>query len=204
MQPRRLISLCFLVWLWCLAGRSGPTAGATAAAQAPSTPLSETLDAEGRLLHRRLDLSGVLRWDRRQRRWLPLGKTRERLLVVNLWSARCKPCLDEFPLLRRMSAAWLHNPQVRFLFISDPPQDTAASEVIEFWQQHAAEVPDLDPCRSTSDKLRTGLDNRSQPLTLLVDGEGIIRHALVGSIVDRSVASAMERLLKILRPAPAR
>jgi hypothetical protein len=180
-----------------LLARDGAVVESSAAA---AEPLSETLNAEGRLLHRRLELGSVMRWDRRARSWQPLGKPTERLLVVNLWSAHCKPCIDEFPLLRRISAAWQQTRDVRFLFISDPPHDTEADEVVAFWQQHAAELPDLDPCRSTSDKLRAGLDSSSQPLTLLVDRDGVIRQAFVGAVQERGLASAMERLLKILRP----
>jgi thiol-disulfide isomerase/thioredoxin len=182
-------------------------AGASALSPAPAAAASsssDTLDAEGRLLHRRLDLSAVQRWDRAARQWKSLGKPGERLLVVNLWSAHCQPCVDEFPLLRRIAAAWHRVSDVRFLFISDPPHDTEAAEVIAFWQQHAAEVPDLDPCRSTSDKLRAGLDNQSQPLTLLVDRDGVVRQAFVGAIQERGLASAMERLLKILPGAGRR
>jgi thiol-disulfide isomerase/thioredoxin len=183
----------------------GPS-GAGVAAAAPTGQSGPTvvdaLNAEARLLHRRLDLSGVMCWDRREKSWKPLSKLSEKLLVLNLWSASCKPCLAEFPLFRRMAAAWQRERGVRFLFIGDPPHDTEAPEVIAFWQQHAAEVPEADPCRSTTDKLRAALDNNSQPLTLLVDEQGVVRQALVGAIQERGLASAMERLLKVLRASP--
>lgn len=162
------------------------------------------LNAEGSLLHRRLDLSAVLCWDRKGRSWQPLGRQSERLLVVNLWSAHCAPCIDELPLLRRMTAAWSRERDVRFLFIADPPHDTEAPEVIAFWSQHSAAVPDADPCRSTSDRLRATLDNGTQPLTLLVDEEGVVRQAFIGAVQERGLASAMERLLRALGPTPRR
>ena len=93
---------------------------------------------------------------------------------------------------------------VRFLFVADPPHDTEAVEVVEVWTEHAAAVPDADPCRSTTDKLRAALDNQSQPLTLLVDEEGLVRQAFVGTIKTRGLASAMERLLKVLSSTPRR
>ena len=185
--------------LLCLAAR--PVAGGAAAA--PELSVTEALNGEARLLHRRLDLSAVRRWDRRAQSWQPLGRPTERLLVVNLWSAHCKPCIDELPLLRRLAAAWHSERDVRFLFISDPPHDTEAVEVIAFWQQHAAAVPDSDPCRSTTDKLRAALDNNSQPLTLLVDQDGTVRQAFIGAVHERGLASAMQRLLKVLRASPA-
>lgn len=166
--------------------------------------VSEALEAEGSLLHRRLDLSGLACWDRRARSWQPLARPPERLLVLNLWSAHCAPCVAEFPLLRRMAAAWKREPQVRFLFVADPPHDTEAVEVVEFWTGHAAAVPDADPCRSTTDKLRAALDNQAQPLTLLVDEEGLVRQAFIGAIQARGLASAMERLLKALGPTSRR
>lgn len=176
---------------------AAPESGDPAAMEA-ALAVRSALDAEGSLLHRRVDLSAVMCWQRQGQTWRPLGGPPERLRVVNLWSAQCKPCVEELPLLRRMTAAWRHDRGVRFLFIADPPHDTEAAEVAAFWSQHAAAVPDSDPCRSTTDRLRAGLGNGAQPITLLLDEEGVVRQAFVGSVHERGLASAMERLLRVL------
>lgn len=188
-----------LVWAMSpcqAAAQSSPAQAQTQAA------LHEVLNAEGSLLHRRLDLSAVMCWNRKEHTWHPLGRSTERLRVVNLWSSHCKPCREELPLMRRMAAAWQHDRSVRFLFIADPPHDTEATEVASFWSEHAAEVPELDPCRSTTERLRAVLGSTAQPLTLLLDDEGVVRQAFVGAIHERGLASAMERLLPVLAPAP--
>ena len=200
-SDRRRLWLCLALLASSRVARADRGAGSDSGQAAA---VSEALDAEGSLLHRRLDLSGLACWDRRARSWQPLARPTERLLVLNLWSAHCAPCVAEFPLLRRMTAAWRREREVRFLFVANPPHDTEAVEVIEFWTGQAAAVPDADPCRSTTDKLRAALDNQSQPLTLLVDGDGVVRQAFIGTIKTRGLASAMERLLKLLSPTARR
>lgn len=182
--------------------RRAAAQGSSAAQAEAQFARREMLNAEGSLLHRRIDLAGVMCWDRKEHAWHPLGRSTERLRVVNLWSAHCQPCREEFPLLRRMAAAWQHDRSVRFLFIADPPHDTEAAEVASFWTEHAAEVPELDPCRSTTERLRAGLGSGAQPLTLLLDGEGVVRQAFIGAIYERGLASAMERLLPLLAARP--
>ena len=184
---------------------AAPASAAKGSAAVQSAPaLRAALNAEGSLLHRQLDLAAVMCWDRKASRWQPLVPPTEKLLVVNLWSAHCGPCVDELPLLRRIAAAWSRERDVRFLFIADPPHDTEAAEVVAFWTAHRAEVPDTDPCRSTSDRLRATLDNGVQPLTLLVDGEGVVRQGFIGAVMERGLASAMERLLRVLGPTSRR
>lgn len=204
-QSARWLGLAALGWALS-GGVQGVLAdrGASGAPSPGGATVVEALNAEGSLLHRWLDLGSLVCWDRRTRSWQPLARPTERLLVLNLWSAHCPPCVAELPLLRRMAAAWSREREVRFLFVADPPHDTEAAEVVEFWSAHAAAVPDADPCRSTTDKLRAALDNGSQPLTLLVDPEGVVRQAFIGAVQGRGLASAMERLLKVLGPSAHR
>lgn len=169
------------------------------AGSADSGPSStEQLDKEARLLHHKLPLSGWKRWDRRSQTWQVEPPPTEPLLVINLWSAHCQPCLQEFPQLARMAAAWKSQREVRFLFLADPPRDTEAHEVVAFWTSHAAELPDADPLRSTSEELRATLGTGLQPITLLLDHDRVVRQAFVGSLGQRGLGNAIERLIKVL------
>lgn len=156
-------------------------------------------DIETSLLHRRLDLGGVKQWERATDEWQPLSVHAKKLYVINLWSVHCEPCKEEFPLLRKMVEGWRSQKDVKFLFIADPPHDTEEPEVVKFWRATAAQLPDEDPCRSTDERLRNLLEAGTQPITLLVDENLVIRQAFAGAIGKRNLATAMQRLLNVLR-----
>lgn len=169
-------------------------------ATARATPSEQALsqrEQESALLHRRLDLSDLKRWDRRTGRWTPLDLSGPRLLVVNLWSVACAPCLAEFPVLRRMAQQWHTSPHVRFAFISESEDPDKAAA---YWRKAGAQVPDEDPLQVTNQRLRAALDCDTQPLTLILDDKHVVRQAFIGSILERRIemAAAMERLLKVL------
>lgn len=161
-------------------------------------------DREAALLHRRLDFSGVKQWNRYSATWKPLLLPPAQVYVVNLWSARCKPCIAEFPLLRNMFAGWKSRPEVQFLFIADPPGETSESEALSFWQRQISSLPDTDPSRSTSETLRRILDDGAEPITLLLDENLVVRQAFVGAITNRPVGTAIERLLRLSEPSAKR
>jgi thiol-disulfide isomerase/thioredoxin len=161
-------------------------------------------DSEGALLHRQLDLGAVMQWSRQLHTWQPLKLPLARVYVVNLWGVSCRPCRDEFPVLRNIVRAWRRSPEVVFLFVADPPLENIASEVEQFWQKPPVDLPDADPCRSSDERLRQNLGSNVQPLTLLLDANLIIRQAFVGAITDRPLGNAIERLLQIAPPPPVR
>jgi hypothetical protein len=173
---------------------------APALAQSP-LPLA---DSEGALLHRQLDLGAVQSFSRRLQSWQPLKLPSARVYVVNLWGVSCRPCLDEFPVLRNMVRAWRSTPEVAFLFIADPPLESIASEVEHFWSKPPVALPDVDPCRSSDDRLRRALGSDVQPLTLLLDEQLVVRQAFVGAIGDRPLGRAIERLLALPAAPPSR
>lgn len=166
-------------------------------------PPARLADAESGLLHRRLNLSTLNRYHRGQKIWLPLRLAPARLYVVNLWGVHCAPCRAEFPLLRNIARAWQSQKDVQFLYVADPPLDSPAEEVVRFWQELAAQLPDADPVRSRDDSLRQELDNQAQPITLLLDAQLVVRQAFVGAIGDRPLGTAITRLLRVLPPLPA-
>lgn len=180
---------------------------------------------ESHLLHERIDLKHLQRWNRERRAWQPLAPARATLTVVNLWSRKCPPCLAELPLLGQMAKQWQADPRhVRFLFVADPPDETTAGEIESLWDVPTVELPatlrcagervprkgrqlcqlrlpDSDPVRSDKKLLQVPA-SESRPITLLVDATGLIRHAFVGNIEDRQTEAgdAIERLLRVLKP----
>ena len=179
---------------------------------------------ESALLHKKLNLKGLPKWNRERRTWQPLSAARVALTVVNLWSRACRPCLAELPTLARMAqATQAHHPEVRFLFIADPPDETSPDDVVALWttpliellpgrscpgtpaqrqgrQLCQIQLPDSDPLRAELPLLGSDPQSQLRPVTLLLDGSGVIRHAFVGSIDQRAteVSEAIDRLLPVL------
>lgn len=181
----------------------GQSSGAAGTIDAP--PAIQELGIrrqEASLLNRRLDLSSVRRWDRKQGSWRSLSRGNEQVLVLQLWAVECAPCLAEMPLLRRVVQGWRSKPAVRFLFVSETlNQDVLTS----YWvKQHASDVPDDDPYQSTDSRLRDILELGSQPVTLILDRDLVIRQAFVGTLTERvsELAAGINRLLALPVKAP--
>lgn len=106
------------------------------------------------------------------------------------------------PLLRRVVQGWRSKPAVRFLFVSETlNQDVLTS----YWvKQHASDVPDDDPYQSTDSRLRDILELGSQPVTLILDRDLVIRQAFVGTLTERvsELAAGINRLLALPVKAP--
>lgn len=151
---------------------------------------------ESELLHRRLDLTATRRWQRDGGRWVQ-GGPKARLLVVNLWAVECQPCVEEFPLLQKLAKAWRKSAEVRFVFVSETLDE---KKMQAFWRFNQDRLPDEDPYQSTDTRLRDALETGVQPLTLIVDEAGVVRHAFVGSIAKRGaeLGAALERLQRAL------
>ena len=172
---------------------------------AEATPVVQELGIrrqEASLLNRRLDLGSVRRWDRKQHSWRPLTRGNEQVLVLQLWAVECGPCLAEMPLLRRVVQGWRSKPTVRFLFVSETLDQDALTR---YWiKQHASDVPDEDPYQSTDSRLRDALELGTQPVTLILDRDLVIRQAFVGTITERvsELAAGINRLLALPAKAP--
>ena len=185
MRTVRLI-VAGLVWL-----------GLSTNTYAEASPI-QLAENEGQLLHRRLNLDAVAQWSWTASSWSPTfaKKHTAKVYVVNLWSLTCKPCIEEFPFFKRLVDGWKQNKNIEFVFVADPPQDNLATDLVAFWKQSAANLPNSPLCRAQSDSIGKDLSNDSKPLTLILDRNFVVRQAYVGSIVNRSLGSAIERLLR--------
>ena len=181
------------------------------------SPPSETA-----LLHLRPELGGVEVYSRRSKSWRPFMPLPGKVLVVNLWSRSCEPCLAEMAMLKIASARWQRR-GVEFLLIADPPVRMSRDEIVTFWERPYVdakagqgcpgqreravggnftmrcrlELPDVDPARSSNERLSQSVATETQPLTLLLDQHGAVRQAFVGSLQGRpgELDLALERLL---------
>lgn len=189
MRTARLL-VAGLVWL-----------GLSTNTYAESSPI-QLAENEGQLLHRRLNLDAVAQWSWTASSWSPAftKKHAAKVYVVNLWSLTCKPCIEEFPFFKRLVDGWKQNKNIEFIFVADPPQDNLATDLVAFWKQSAPNLPNSPLCRAQSDSLGRDLSNDSKPLTLILDRNFVVRQAYVGSIVNRSLGSAIERLLRAESP----
>ncbi len=176
--------------------------------------------SEASLLHLRPDLNVVEVYRRSSQSWRPFTQSAGKLLVVNLWSRSCEPCLAEMPLLKTASARWQRR-GVEFLIVADPPDRMSRDELVKFWERPFVEVkaghgcpgqheravagsfamrcrielPELDPGRSSDPRLSAAVATETQPLTLVLDPNGTVRQAFVGSLQPGELDRALDRLL---------
>jgi thiol-disulfide isomerase/thioredoxin len=184
---------------------------------------------EANLLHRSVPLSGLKVYSRAKGEWQPLRPPTAKVVVVNLWSRVCPPCLAELPELRQLVEEWkkIDKDRVQFLFIADPPDQTTAQQVASFWAAPMVDelashcpgtkmprgnrsscllaVPDVDPVRGEGNQLSLAVGSETRPLTLLLDEQGTIRQVFAGALAGRSnqLTEAIRRLLAVGRGRPA-
>ncbi len=182
----------------CAAGWLGAKLPKPAQAEplfAPSELMREVelYRAENILLHRKVDLRGLRRL--RDGRPVP-GDTPPplaRLLLVHLWAVECHPCVEEFPILRRITDSLYDLPQLKAVLVTETLDESALQL---FFTTHRSDLPRVEHYQSSDDRLRRSLQNRTQPLTLFLDALGIVRQAFLGSLKQRrsEFADALLRL----------
>lgn len=200
LSPARRVAF-FLHALMCALALQDTSTAAVAAPSSDGTVVARLKyrDQEQDLLHLRVDLSGVKCLDSKGQNFVPLSPLKERLLIINLWSLHCAPCMEEFQrfhnIVRHVQSK---DYSIDFLFIADPPEDNPEAAVRAFWKAPPVTLPAVAPCISTNRRLRDSLSFDGVPITLFLDRERVVRHAFIGSIEGRAIASAIERLLAVL------
>lgn len=176
--------------------------------------------AELALLHLPLDsakLRELLIWDKRDTNWrrpqtgenVP-SATEAPVLLVHLWADWCKPCREEFPLLRDFAPALeaKYRGRVKFIYVA---VDTGASELDGFLAANKGRMPEAALYLDVSERgITAPLRERSLrgqlslPTTLLLDDRRVIRQAFVGPLLNRraEVAESVERLWQLVTKTP--
>lgn len=152
--------------------------------------------AENQLLHRKVDLGG-LRLFRDGKLVNGEPPPVARLLILHLWSVECRPCIEEFPILRRITDSLRDLPQVTVALVTET---TDLMRVQQFLDEHRGDIPRAPHYLNSDDRLRRSLQNRAQPTTLFLDALGVVRQAFLGSLKLRrsEFADGISRLARSL------
>lgn len=151
----------------------------------------ELCNSEAALLHRRVKPQSMAKWH--GDRWVTQNPPERLVKVVHVWAIECQPCLAEFPKLIAIAQKYQKS-DVDFWFVSESQDQRKWLEFIH--QQHADDQPNLLHFKDNG-ALRAALQERRQPLTLLVDSNQVVRQAFVGALVHRrtELTDAIDRLL---------
>jgi hypothetical protein len=192
----RLVRAASLCGLLCACGPAAAQSAATTPGSmgAPAAPAPELLmrQQESQLLHRKVELRGLRKLEGN-------GVVAEappvaRVLIVHLWAVECRPCVEEFPVLRPILDSLRSLPQVKAVLVSETAD---LGKLQAFLRDNRSVVPQLPQYQIGDDRLRASLQNFAQPTTLLLDERGVVRQAFLGSIRYRrsELADAVRRLL---------
>src|SRR3954470_11263337 len=105
-------------------------------------------------------------------------------VLLNFWASWCGPCRDEFPVLRQLAAA---HPDTQVLGVVF--EDGAGPAASFMGDQHATWPGLIDPKGQIADGYCVA-QKPGIPVTVLVDGKGIIRARHLGPITSAAEADA--------------
>ena len=161
------------------------------------------------LLNRQIDpalLRGLKIWDTRLVTWRTMQPNeapseRAQVLVLHLWADWCGPCREEFPVIRDTAEGLekVFGERVQAVLLSE----TSAPEAMRaFLEKQRANMPRgpqfLDVGEMIAASLRTDLPTPlSYPITLVLDAQRVVRHAVVGPIASRrgDLVASINRVL---------
>lgn len=169
--------------------------------------------ADLRILNRLIEKEQLERlriWDERDSEWRAsrseenLAQAKTPVLVLHLWADWCRPCRDEFPMLRELEARIkaAHPGQVQIVYVAEIPN---GPQMDTFLKANRALMPPGPQYQDTAELLDRWLrpllpdGHLTLPITLVLDDRRIVRHAMVGALRDRSVelSASIESLLAV-------
>lgn len=161
-----------------------------------------TYSREQKLLHARLSFDSLARVDPDTQRIRDARlHSGGRPMLVHLWSVSCGPCVRELPALRQIMMHLRVETGLRVVFIAEDLPDALA----DFVRAHRTELPEVEHWMSgPGSGMRIDLHDNAQPMTLLLDGNLVVRQALVGLLGDRrnELFSGASRLVRSLAQHP--
>ena len=115
-------------------------------------------------------------------------------VVINKWASWCKPCQEEFPMLRRMSAKY--GDRVAFIGLNARDSNNKARA---FLRKNPTLYPHvIDPSEQISSALRA---NRGFPSTIFLDRDANIVSVSIGSFpTETKLEQAIRRYVLPDRP----
>jgi thiol-disulfide isomerase/thioredoxin len=180
-----------------------------AALQAQVEELRQRSKDESYLLNQSITLPALSFWDGLQQGWrTPEGKldqpTPSKVRILHIWATYCAPCKEEFPILREMDRQLRkdYHGEVLFTYVAVDIRDSEAMK--QYWVANNLQMPVGPMFGDHNDGLTRSLaeflPQKPQkgagdpgamarrlplPMTLVLDEEGVVRQALVGSIASR-------------------
>jgi thiol-disulfide isomerase/thioredoxin len=125
----------------------------------------------------------------RDGRPLTADSLRGRVVLVNIWATWCAPCRVEMPALQQLTTAYAAEGVVVLGLSVDrgPPSD-----VDRFLSERGITYP----VAIVDDRTVAAFGGvRGYPTSLLLDRDGVVRHAVVGPIGPVTLRPALRRLL---------
>lgn len=163
------------------------------------------------LVHHQIELAQLraLRiWDSRLADWrkaeaaeAPAG--RATVMVLHFWADWCAPCREEFPVMRQFTEELeqRHGDRAQLVMLSETSLPEAMRSFLAKQRERMPRGPlYLDTGEAIATALRADLPTTlSYPVTLVLDSQRVVRHAIVGSIASRrtELFAAIANLLRL-------
>lgn len=160
----------------------------------------EARRTEALLLHRVLDVSG-LQVQGRDGLWRDRSPPAAHVTVFHIWAVECGPCVAELPRLRDITAGFRGERGIRFIFVTETDDDTLLRKFLVERRSAVPKEPVYRDLDGREGRLRHALGVLSQPLTLVVDRDFVVRQAFIGSVEMRrnELVDSIERLLRAVK-----
>lgn len=104
--------------------------------------------------------------------------------LLNIWASWCVPCIAEAPQLAQLEAQGV---DIVGIAIRDRPEDVA-----RFLSDHGNPYSRIGA--DDLSEVQLGIGSSGVPETFVIDGQGIIRHQLIGDIRPEHVPMLLDEL----------
>ncbi len=162
--------------------------------------------------------AGLRIWDRHLHDWRGLRPEeipaqRAPVVVLHLWADYCKPCKEEFPMLRALaeSIERAHPGQVQFVYLSETADAPAMDRFVTTLQGSLPRGPLYFDTGATIAQILSEQRPSAQktlPITVVLDRQRVVRQAVIGPIstTRSALVTGIGKLVRLAQqmtgPAP--
>ena len=146
-----------------------------------------------------LPVDRIKRWSFEEQRHPPslrALRSDAKVFVVHVWGTWCQPCLEEFPLLKKMFPEGRGGDAQLILVALQSSEESLR----KFAREHVAEIPTAPQYSDADGALPQALGMNRLPITLLVDRQWVIRQAFYGTVAApqrrNDLLNSIERFLR--------
>lgn len=112
-----------------------------------------------------------------------------KLVVLNMWSSTCAPCVDEAPVLETQ---WQQMKARGVVFLGVDMEDTQ-SDGLNFLQKYAVTYPNVI---DTSGSTAVSYGVTGTPETIFINRQGVVVNAARGELTAQTLQSDLQSLLR--------